>query len=98
VVKEGTVLAVEGFEGTDKCLARGGELAGKKGGATAVKVAKEKHDLRFDIPCLGPQTLEACAAAGISTLAFEAGRSLLLEPELCAKLARENKISVLTVG
>ena len=36
VVKEGTVLAVEGFEGTDQCLARGGELAGKDGGAVAV--------------------------------------------------------------
>src|SRR5438067_2023654 len=60
VVKNGTVLAVEGFEGTDKCLARGGELAGKDGGAIAVKVAKEKHDLRFDIPCIGPQTLETC--------------------------------------
>src|SRR5277367_5589996 len=50
VVKNGTVLAVEGFEGTDKCLARGGGLAGGNGGAVAVKVAREKHDLRFDIP------------------------------------------------
>ena len=64
VVKNGTVLAVEGFEGTDKCLARGGELAGKDGGAVAVKVAKLKHDMRFDIPCIGLQTLETCAAAG----------------------------------
>ena len=55
LVKEGTVLAVEAFEGTDKCLARGGELAGSAGGAVAVKVAKERHDFRFDIPCLGPQ-------------------------------------------
>ena len=77
------MLAVEGFEGTDKCLARGGELAGKEGGAVAVKVAKENHDLRFDIPCLGPQTLETCAAARIAVLAFEAGKSLLLEQETC---------------
>src|SRR5207237_2524152 len=62
VVKNGTVLAVEGFEGTDKCLARGGELAGKDGCAAAVKVAKENHDMRFDIPCIGAQTLEVCAA------------------------------------
>jgi UDP-2,3-diacylglucosamine hydrolase len=98
VVKAGTVLAVEGFEGTDKCLARGGDLAGKDGGAMAVKVAKEKHDLRFDIPCLGPRTLEVCAAARISGLAFEAGRSLLLEQETCSELARKNRISLLTVG
>ena len=97
VVKGGTVLAVEGFEGTDKCLARGGELAGKGGGAVAVKVAKEKHDLRFDIPCLGAQTLEVCAAARISVLAFEAGKSILLEPDTCDTLARKNKISLLTV-
>jgi len=98
LVKEGTVLAVEGFEGTDKCLARGGELAGPRGGAVAVKVAREKHDFRFDIPCLGPQTLETCARARIAALAFEAGKSLLLEQDTCAQLARKHKIAVTTVG
>ena len=98
LVKDGTVLAVEAFEGTDKCLARGGELAGPAGGAVAVKVAREKHDLRFDIPCLGPQTLETCATARIAALAFEAGRSLLLEQETCERLAREHKIAIATVG
>ena len=98
VVKGGTVLAVEAFEGTDKCLARGGELAGKDGGAIAVKVAKQNHDLRFDIPCLGPQTLETCAASRIRVLAFEAGKSLLLEPESCSQLASKSEISLLTVG
>jgi len=98
LVKNGTVLAVEAFEGTDRCLARGGELAGPDGGAVAVKVAKQNHDLRFDIPCLGPQTLETCAAARVSVLAFEAGRSLLLEQETCAQLAKTNKIAVLTTG
>jgi len=98
VVKEGTVLAVEAFEGTDKCLARGGELAGPSGGAVAVKVAREKHDLRFDIPCLGPQTLETCAATRIAALAFEASTSLLLEQETCERLAKKNKIAVAAVG
>jgi DUF1009 family protein len=64
----------------------------------AVKVAKEKHDLRFDIPCLGPQTLERCAAARISILAFEAGKSLLLEQPTCEALTRKHKISLLTIG
>ena len=97
VVKNGAVLAVEAFEGTDKCLDRGGELAGKDGGAVAVKVAKEKHDLRFDIPCLGAQTLETCAMAKISVLAIESGKTLLLEQEACALLAKKNKISVVTI-
>jgi DUF1009 family protein len=98
VVKNGTVLAVEGFEGTDQCLARGGSLAGKEGGAVAVKAAKENHDWRFDIPCLGPQTLETCAAANIAVLAFEAGKSLVLELDACESLARAHKISLTTAG
>ena len=98
VVKNGTVLAVEGFEGTDKCLARGGELAGKDGGAVAVKVAKLGHDMRFDIPCFGAKTLETCAAGRISVLAVESGKSLLLDREICEDIARKNKISVTTVA
>jgi UDP-2,3-diacylglucosamine hydrolase len=96
VVKNGVVVAVEAFEGTDKCLARGGELAGRDGGAVAVKVAREKHDMRFDIPCIGPQTFETCAAARIAVLALESGQTLLLEQEVCAQLARKHKISVVT--
>ena len=79
VVKDGVVLAVEGFEGTDACLTRGGTLAGKSGGAVAVKVAREKHDMRFDIPCIGPQTIQTCADAGVAVLAFEPGKTLLLD-------------------
>src|SRR5207253_7421213 len=91
VVKNGSVLAVEAFEGTDKCLARGGELSGKDGGAVAVKVAKLDHDMRFDIPCIGPQTLETCAKSGVSVLALEAGKTLLLEREACEQFINKNK-------
>lgn len=97
VVKDGTVLAVEGFEGTDKCLARGGELAGKDGGAVAVKVAKEGHDMRFDIPCIGERTLETCAKNGVSVLAVEAGKTLFLDQEHLEKLCRKHKLTLLTV-
>lgn len=98
VVKGGTVLAVEGFEGTDPCLRRGGELAGKERGAVAVKVAKRNHDLRFDIPCVGARTLEVCAASGIRVLGFEAGRTLLLEREQLDALADRLKVSLVAVG
>jgi UDP-2,3-diacylglucosamine hydrolase len=94
VVKNGTVLAVEGFEGTDRCLMRGGELAGPGGGAVAVKVAKEKHDMRFDIPCLGTQTVETCAASGIAVLVFEAGRTLLLERSAVEKTAAGKRVAL----
>jgi DUF1009 family protein len=98
VVKKGTVLAVEGFEGTDQCLARGGQLAGKDGGAVAVKVAREKHDLRFDIPTVGLKTVEVCAAARISVLAMESGKTLLLDRAAIESFARSHKISLTTVG
>jgi DUF1009 family protein len=94
VVKKGTVLAVEGFEGTDKCLTRGGELATREGGAVAVKVAKTNHDIRFDIPCIGPTTLEICAAHGIAVLAVEAGMTLLLEKEEMERLASQLRVTV----
>jgi hypothetical protein len=97
VVKDGVILAVEAFEGTDKCLARGGELAGKDGGAVAVKVAKVGHDMRFDIPCIGLRTLEMCAASGVDVLALESGRTLLLEQETCAQFTKKNKISLTTI-
>lgn len=98
VVKGGTVLAVEGFEGTDKCLARGGELAGKDGGAVALKVAKENHDMRFDVPCIGLQTLEACATGRLAALAIESGQCLVLEQAAVERLAAREKISLVTVG
>jgi DUF1009 family protein len=98
VVKDGTVLAVEGFEGTDRCLARGGELAGKDGGAVTVKLAKETHDLRFDIPCAGLKTLEACAAARVAVLALEADKTLLLDRPEVEAYAKRNKVTVTTVG
>ena len=98
VVKNGAVLAVEGFEGTDKCLARGGELAGKDGGAVAVKVAREKHDMRFDIPCIGAKTVDVCASSGVSVLALEAGKTLLLEEDDVKQLASKHRIALTTVS
>jgi DUF1009 family protein len=98
VVKDGVVLAVEGFEGTDACLTRGGSLAGKKGGAVAAKVAKENHDLRFDIPCFGPTTVETCARAGIGVFAFEAGKTLVLDRDQVDSTARRLKVSVISAS
>jgi UDP-2,3-diacylglucosamine hydrolase len=54
--------------------------------------------MRFDIPSIGAQTLETCAASGISVLALEAGKTLLLERDICEKFAVKNKISVTTIG
>ena len=64
----------------------------------AIKVARENHDFRFDIPCVGSQTLEVCRGARVSVLALEAGKALLLEQDACGVLAEKNKISIATVG
>lgn len=77
VLKRGIVLAVEGIEGTDACIRRGGLLG--RGGVTVVKVSKPEQDLRFDVPAVGPGTVEALREAEAKVLAVEAGKTLLLD-------------------
>lgn len=94
VVKDGTVLAVEAFEGTNAAIWRGGELAK---GAVVVKVSKPRQDFRFDVPVIGPQTLEVASAAKVRAIVVEAGRTLLLEREALAGLALKAGVSVFGV-
>ena len=79
VVKDGTILAVEGFEGTDETILRAGRLGGP--GGVVVKVAKRGHDMRFDIPIIGERTFKMLKKAKVSCLAVEAGRTILLARE-----------------
>ena len=79
VVKKGTVLAVEGFEGSDKAIRRGGELG--HGRVTVVKVSKPGHDLRFDVPCVGERTIQILHEARAAALAVQAGGALLIKPQ-----------------
>ena len=96
VVKEGAVIAVEGMDGTDATLRRGGEIA--RGGAVAIKVAKEGHDERFDIPCIGPDTVDVLKEAGISVLAIEAGKAILLGCDEVARRAREAAATIIALS
>jgi len=98
VVKEGTVLAVEGFEGTDECIRRGGALAGEKGGAVVVKVSKPNQDFRFDIPCVGQRTIESCEAGKVAVLAVEAGCTLLLDKDSFLHAADKQDLRVVAVA
>jgi DUF1009 family protein len=77
VIKNGTVVAVEAFEGTDKAIIRGGEIG--NGGVTVVKVAKPNQDVRFDLPCIGLRTVESLKQAQAKILAVQAGKTLLLD-------------------
>jgi len=85
VVKKGTVVAVEAFEGTDAAMERGGRLA--KGDAVLVKVSKPKQDFRFDVPVIGTRTLERAREYGVKVIACEARRTLLLDRKLVMEQA-----------
>ena len=92
VVKNGTVLAVEAFEGTNAAMKRGGELGHKD--AVMVKVSKPGQDFRYDVPVIGPLTLQAAHEAHIRALGIEAGKTLLLEKEKLTALAEQHRISI----
>ena len=92
LVKKGTVLAVEAFEGTNEAIKRGGAMG--RGGAMMVKVSKPKQDLRFDVPVVGPATIETAAASGVNAIVVEAGGTLLLGKEEIFRLCRERRVSL----
>lgn len=93
-VKEKEVIAVEAIEGTDRCIARAGELC-PQGGWTLVKVAKPDQDMRFDVPTIGPGTIENLHQARARAVVVEAGKTLLLEREKTLALAAKYKIAVI---
>lgn len=96
VVKEGVILAVEAFEGTDRAIRRGGRLGGA--GAVVVKVPKVGHDMRFDIPVIGEQTLRVLKKAKASCLALEAGGAILLNKEVLVAQANAFGMAVIVLS
>ena len=92
VVKKGTVVAVEAFEGTDAAMERGGRLG--KGEVVLVKVSKPKQDFRFDVPVIGTRTLDKARESGVKVIACEARRTLLLDRTLVEEQAAKAKISL----
>lgn len=95
VVKNGTVLAVEAFEGTNEAVKRGGSLG--RGGATMVKVSKPAQDMRFDVPVIGPETIRTASAAGVDLIAIEGGRTLLLGFEEVVRECQGLKVTVIAL-
>jgi DUF1009 family protein len=95
VVKDRVVVAVEAVEGTDGAIKRGGELA--KDGAVVVKRCKPQQDLRFDLPAVGPRTIEVMASVKAAVLAVEAGRTVMLDRELVIQKALDSGIAVIGI-
>jgi DUF1009 family protein len=92
VVKNGTILAVEAFEGTNDAIKRGGALA--REGGVMVKVAKPNQDMRFDVPVIGVGTICIAAEAKLRVIAIEARTTLLLERGAVIDLANRSKLSI----
>lgn len=96
VIKDRVVVAVEAVEGTDAAIKRGGELA--QDGAVIVKRSKPQQDLRFDLPAVGPRTIEVMQSVKASVLALEAGKTVLLDREVMLEKARQADISVVGIA
>ncbi|MDI6773818.1 MAG: UDP-2,3-diacylglucosamine diphosphatase LpxI [Verrucomicrobiota bacterium] len=95
VVKHGTILAVEAFEGTDETIKRAGALGGA--GSVVVKVAKRGHDMRFDIPVIGLHTVKILKKAKAAVLAIQAGRAIILEREKVVAEADQIGVAIVAV-
>jgi DUF1009 family protein len=93
VVIDGHVVAVEDIEGTDSLLVRvarlrsEGRIRAKAGRGVLVKGPKSGQDLRYDLPAVGPRTVEAVAAAGLAGIAVAADNAIAAEPQAMIEAA-----------
>jgi DUF1009 family protein len=92
VVKNRVIVSVEAVEGTDEAITRGGKLGGK--GAVVIKRTKPGQDLRFDLPAIGPQTIQTMVSVQATVLAIEAGRTVIIDREDVLSQANEAGISI----
>lgn len=102
VVIDGHVVGVEDIEGTDGLLARmarlreQGRIRVAAGRGVLVKAPKAGQDLRYDLPTVGPRTVEGAAKAGLAGIAVVAGHTLIAEPQ--AMIAAADKAGLFIVG
>ena len=102
VVAELACVAIEAMEGTDTAIQRAGEIMHSLAGEsstlsrdlTVVKIAKPNQDMRFDVPVIGVATVEAMAAAGVTALSIDAGRTLVFDRAALAAAADRAGIAI----
>lgn len=95
-VKEREVIAVEAIEGTARLIERCGEYC-KKGGWTLVKIAKSDQDMRFDVPCVGTDTIKSLAENNARALALQTGKTIIIDKEKTIESADKLGISIIGV-
>jgi DUF1009 family protein len=104
IVADSHVLAVEAAEGTDAVLRRVAELraqgriAAPIGTGVLVKAPKPQQDRRFDLPTIGPRTVEEAALAGLAGIAVTAGEAIIAEPAAVAAAADAAGIFVIGIA
>jgi len=95
VVKDGSIVAVEAIEGTDAAITRGGKVA--NGGIVVIKVSKPNQDMRFDVPVIGPRTIKHMQQVKAKCLAIEAGKTIVIDKDICIKAADSHRMSIVAV-
>lgn len=95
VTKNSSVVALEGIEGTDKTILRGGELAGDS--CIIVKMSRPQQDMRVDIPAVGINTIKMLVDIKAKGIVGEAGKMLFLDKEEAIKLANEHSMFIVGV-
>jgi DUF1009 family protein len=93
-VKEREVIAVEAIEGTARMIERAGGLC-RAGGWTLLKAAKHNQDMRFDVPCVGTDTIRSLAAGGAKCLVVEAGKTIIIDKRQTLELADQMGVCVI---
>lgn len=96
VIKDRVVVAVEAVEGTDETIRRAGALG--REGVVVVKRCKPQQDLRFDLPAVGPRTIETMEAVHAAVLALEAGRTVLLDRDETLGKAEQAGIAIVGIA
>jgi DUF1009 family protein len=94
-VKEREIIAVEAIEGTAKMIERAGQLC-KKGGWTLLKAAKPNQDMRFDVPCIGSDTIESLARNKACCVVVEKDKTIIIDKPQTLELA--DRLGIAVVG
>ena len=95
VIKDKAIVAIEAMEGTDRCIVRGGNIA--RQGAVVVKMSKPKQDNRFDVPVIGPRTIQTMRKCNAGCIAIEAEKTLIVDRRKAMAFANQFGICVVAI-
>ena len=91
--KQHEIIAVEAIEGTDRLIERTGQFCKRKGWVLC-KAANPQQDMRFDVPVVGPKTIEVMRRSNATALAVDAGKKLLFDRDHLIQAADDFSIAI----